>query len=356
VEFGFGVGRFEDYGGPGFGFGSESMNGRPFILDQPIVTSADAGGADARNKLIVDALARSAPGNGGDGAAGPPEGLDPVATGAGFDGDGDGSTTGLGGAQLAGLLATQVTPDVSGDVPAFSSLASGVVHSGSVGGAGFRSDAIHLVIVATDQCPGSAFDPALAIPLAIQANGATVPITEFACSSIHPGDNRFGFTSTVKSKGNNDPTVAPAGAAHVPDVITALNAAAIGVIGVFPKTQGSGEVTPPGTPLGPTFRADAFLTALARLTGMTDSAGGPLVFGVGEAGTDLETAVGTSIAALSRPIAVHLATLGALPTGLQLALATDTVPGVSPGQQACFDITLTGSGKPQGSFTLEFSD
>ena len=67
VDFGFGVGRFEDYGGPGFGFGGESMNGRPFILNQPIVTSADAGGADARNKLITDALARSAPGNGGDG-------------------------------------------------------------------------------------------------------------------------------------------------------------------------------------------------------------------------------------------------------------------------------------------------
>ena len=357
VEFGFGVGRFEDYGGPGFGFGSESMNGRPFILDQPIVTSADAGGADARNKLIVDALARSAPGNGGDGPEAALEGLYQVATGAGFDGDGDGSTTGMGGAQLAGLLATQVTPDVSGDVPAFSSLASGVVHSGSVGGAGFRSDAIHLVIVATDQCPVSAFDPALAIPLAIQANGATVPITEFACSSIHPGDNRFGFTSTVKAKGDNDQTVAPAGAAHVPDVIQALNAAAIGVIGVFPKTQGSGEVLAPGAPLGPTFRADAFLTALARLTGTIDSTGTPLVFDVDDVGPVLRSAVIDAIsAAASRPIAVRLATVGGLPTGLQFGLATEVVGSVRPGEQACFDVMLSGSGKPQGSFALQFSD
>ena len=129
---------------------------------------------------------------------------------------------------------------------------------------------------------------------------------------------------------------------------------AIGVIGVFPKTQGSGEVTPPGTPLGPTFRADAFLTALARLTGMTDSAGVALVFGVGDAGTDLVVAVNESIAALSRPIAVHLATVGALPTGLQVGLATDVVPSVRPGEQACFDVALAGSGQPQGSFTLEF--
>src|SRR5262245_24693745 len=50
VDFGFGVGRFEDYGGPGFGFGGESMNGRPFLLDQPIVTSADAGGDDGSTK------------------------------------------------------------------------------------------------------------------------------------------------------------------------------------------------------------------------------------------------------------------------------------------------------------------
>ncbi len=243
------------------------MNGRPFLLDQPIVTSADAGGADARNKLIVDALSRSAPGDGGDGPEATLEGLYQVATGAGFDGDGDGSTTGQGGAQPAGLLATEVTPDVSGDVPAFSSLVPAAIHSGSIGAAGFRPNAIHLVVVAADECPVAAFDPALGIPGAIQASGVTVPITEFACSSTNPGDNRFGFTSTVKSKGNNDPTVAPAGAAHVPNGDHALNAAAIGVIGVFPKTQGSGEVAPPGTPLGPTFRADAFLTALARLTG-----------------------------------------------------------------------------------------
>src|SRR5262249_36106550 len=99
VDFGFGVGRFEDYGGPGFGFGGESMNGRPFLLDQPIVTSADAGGDDARNQLIVDALSRTAPGNGGDGPEAALEGLYQIATGAGFDGDGHGPGTRPGGPQ-----------------------------------------------------------------------------------------------------------------------------------------------------------------------------------------------------------------------------------------------------------------
>lgn len=160
------------------------------------MTSADAGGDDARNQLIVDALSRTAPGNGGDGPEAALEGLFQVATGAGFVGDGDGSTTGQGGAQPAGLLATEITPDVSGDVPAFSSLVPGTIHSGSIGSAGFRPNAIHLVVVAADECPVAAFDPALPIPEAIQAGGVTVPITEFACSSTNPGDNRFGFTST----------------------------------------------------------------------------------------------------------------------------------------------------------------
>jgi len=42
VEFGFGVGRFEDYGGPGTGFSDEDLVGRPFTLNQPIVTAATA--------------------------------------------------------------------------------------------------------------------------------------------------------------------------------------------------------------------------------------------------------------------------------------------------------------------------
>ncbi len=355
VDFAFGVGRFEDYGGPGFGFGGESMNGRPFTLNQPIVDSVDAGSAEARNELITDALMRSAPGNGGDGPEAALEGLYQVAAGAGFDGDGDGSTTGLGGLQPAGSLAAQVSPDTSGDVPAFSSLAPGVPHSGSVGGAGFRSDAIKLVVLATDECPVAAFDPGAEIPDELQASGVTVPITEFACSSTDPGDNRFGFTSGAKSKGNNDLSVAPAGAAHVPALIEALNAADIGVIGVFPTVTGSGGEPPPGSRLGPTFRADAFLTALARLTGTIDSTGAPLVFDVEDVGPVLRAAVIDAIAtAASRPIDVRLVASGAAPAGVQLTIVPEVATGIHPGEEGCFDVTLAGSGQPEGAFGLDF--
>ena len=59
VDFGFGVGRFEDYGGPGTDFTGgfpEVPEGRPFILNQPIVTAATAGTAAARDALIATAL------------------------------------------------------------------------------------------------------------------------------------------------------------------------------------------------------------------------------------------------------------------------------------------------------------
>ena len=88
VDFGFGVGRFEDYGGPGTGFSAENITGRPFILNQAIIATDHPN----FSTLIANALARTAPGFGGDGpesAIG--EGLYQIATGAGFDGDGNGS-------------------------------------------------------------------------------------------------------------------------------------------------------------------------------------------------------------------------------------------------------------------------
>ena len=87
VDFAFGVGRFEDYGGPGNGFSGEDADGRPFTLNQAILRAARPGFSAA----IENALAATAPGFGGDGpesAIG--EGLFQVATGVGFDGNGDG--------------------------------------------------------------------------------------------------------------------------------------------------------------------------------------------------------------------------------------------------------------------------
>ena len=53
--------------GVGIDYGGLFADSRPALLNQPIVTAAQVGGdADALNTLIVDALRRTAPENGGD--------------------------------------------------------------------------------------------------------------------------------------------------------------------------------------------------------------------------------------------------------------------------------------------------
>src|SRR5262245_25281385 len=224
VSFGFGVGRFEDFGGPGIDFSGEFASGRPVILHQPIITALDPGGPVPRDILISDALARTAPGLGGDTPESALEGLYQVATGGGFDGDGDGGTTGISGAQPAGNLGTQTAPDTSGDVPAFSTLVPGVPHSGTIGGAGFRSASLRLVILATDTCPVAPFAPP-AVPPAITGTGGSEASSRFACA-LSPGLSRFGFVSDAKSLGSNTVpnAVVPSDGGPVPAVVAALNA------------------------------------------------------------------------------------------------------------------------------------
>ena len=63
VDLGFGVARFEDYGGPFSSVTTEKTGGRPFILDQPIVTAATATAAGTDlNTLMKNALAATGPG------------------------------------------------------------------------------------------------------------------------------------------------------------------------------------------------------------------------------------------------------------------------------------------------------
>ena len=109
VDLGFGVGRFEDYGGSNIWTSSVD---RPFILNQPILPASMPGMRDA----IVQALSRTAPGDGGDDPESLIEALYQVATGLGFDGNNDGSLLESG---LAGMIRTQTTPGSSGDVPPF---------------------------------------------------------------------------------------------------------------------------------------------------------------------------------------------------------------------------------------------
>ncbi len=348
VEFGFGVGRFEDCGGDGDGFSGEFLDGRPFILNQPIVTAADAGGPAARDLLIGDALINEAPGFGGDGPESDIETLSQLATGAGFDGNGDGDTTDSGD---AGALATQTAPGTSGDVPAFSPLAGGVVSSGTLGGAGWRSGALHIVILATDTCSVSPF-PVGGIPATITGAGASSePVTAFACTSTTPGSSRFGFVSDSKtSPGTVAGEVAPSESATVQATVDALNALGIRVIGMGPGAS------PTGSP-GPSSGEDVLLSALARLTGAVDGLGNPLVFSTSVPLGDLSDAIEAAIATtVTEPVDITLAA-SALPAGLSMSFTPSQVDDVPPGGMAPFDLILTGNGDPiNGTLDLDFVD
>jgi len=353
VDFGFGVGRFEDYGGPGNGFSfGESEEGRPFILNQPIVTESDAvAGGTTLNDLIVAALGRPAPGNGADlPESSIAEGLFQVATGIGFDGDGDGSNTGSG---AAGAVSTQTTPGTSGDVPAFSTLDPTVISSGSVGGAGYRDAALRLVILSTDVCSVAAFSADEPIPATIVGSGSEEPTSVYACSL---GLGRFGFVSDSKTSAGNTVVgaVAPAGAGTVPDAIAALNAAGIRVLGLAP---GGAPTDNPG----PSNDPSVFLSALARTTGAVGVVGDPLVFDIGSGGDPLIAAI--IVAAIEEtvtlPIDLNLMASEPLPGGAGTTMVNVTpsvVSDVAPGEIACFDAIITGTDSPMGDFELRFKD
>src|SRR6185295_589602 len=87
------------------------------------------------------------------------EGLWPARNGMGFDGNGNGNTSDSG---PAGGIPTQITPGISGDVPAFSSYVG--VADGTLGGVGWRPGSLHLLLLATDTGSVSPFDSALGIP------------------------------------------------------------------------------------------------------------------------------------------------------------------------------------------------
>jgi hypothetical protein len=345
VEFGFGVGRFEDYGGPGNVFSGDTTSARPFTLNQPIVTAATAGGAAARNTLISDALARSAPGGGGDGPESGLEGLFQAATGAGFDGDGNGVTSDSG---AAGAVATQTTPGTSGDVPAFSSNVAPT--SGSLGGFGFRPGALHLTILATDIVSIAANPSGAAIPATITGTGGSEPIGALAGSAT-PGSGRFGFVSDAKGSGGTVASaVAPLGAATVQGTVNALNALGIRVLGMGPGAAPTSSTTPATSP-------STWLSAIARLTGATDSADQPLVFSTSVPPATLSDAIVDAISTTAtEPVDIGLAT-STLPAGLTFGSTPPTVDDVGPGGTASFATTLTGDGTAiNGTFTIDFVD
>jgi hypothetical protein len=348
VSFGFGVGRFEDYGGPGTGFSSETTTGRPFTLNQPIVTAATAGGATARNTLISSALSRSAPGFGGDGPESGLEGLFQAATGAGFDGNGNGSSLESG---PAGAIPTQTTPGLSGDVPPFSSNVA--LTSGSLGGVGWRTDSLRLVLLATDICSVAPHPAGSPVPGSITGAGSsTVPSSALHCSTALGLSSRFGFISDSKTLAGSTVanSVAPSGSGGVQATVSALNALGIQVMGMGPGAA-------PTTSTAATFSPSTWLSAIARLTGAVDTGGSPLVFSTSVPLATLSTAIQNAITtSTTRPVDITLATT-ALPAGLSFSFTPSIRSAVPPGGTAAFDVTLTGDGSPiSGSFTIQFKD
>ncbi len=241
ADLAFGVGRFEEYGN----FFDEDPDGRPFVLNQPILALSDPDFTAAINA----ALDREAPGYGGDAPETAIEGLWQLATGAGFDGNNDGDTTDSG---PAGLVSTQVAPGVSGDVPAYASFTSDpsgpvVAASGTLGGAGFRSGAAKLILLATDT--GFAFQPDGLNPY-VGVNGVTVAAADVQTDGR--SSTPFGSGATIQA------TI---------DALLALDG------GTGAQVIGLGDDTDPNDAPRHNLEALAVLTGALNQTGASMSSG-----------------------------------------------------------------------------------
>ena len=325
VDLGFGVGRFEEYGS----FAGEFAEGRPFILNQPIVESTRAGFAAA----IQGALDRMAPGYGGDGPETDIEALYQLVTGLGFDGNNDGSRLGSG---PAGPAATQLFPGTSGDVPPFASFtadsgAGVLTPAGTMGGAGFRAGALPVILTATDI--GVAYQPKGETTIT-GINGTTLPIAA--------------LTQTSR---NTTPFSSGAG---LQETVTGLNALGALVIGL-----GTNDI--------PTVDPRQMLESLARLTGAVNRStqaipngtltpinpGEPLYFKI-QTGFAATVADGVTQAIQNAVTNVAMdITVRASDPRVQLINTTGVLTGIAAGQTASFDIQFVGDGRP-ARFDLQF--
>lgn len=325
IDLGFGVGRLEEYGS----FAAEDAVGRPYILNQPIVASSTPGFAAA----IQAALDRTAPGYGGDQPETVFEALYQVVTGAGFDGNDNGSLLDSG---AAGLVATQLAPGASGDVPPFASFAvdpSGTVlpAAGNLGGAGFRAGALPILLTATDT--GFAYQPRGESTI-VGVGGVTLPISA--------------LTETSR------PTTPFNAGAGIQQTITGLNALGALVIGL-------------GTNAQPTLDPRQGLEAIATLTGATNQTaatiengtpdaiapGDPLYFQISSGfGPSVANGVVAAIQNAVTNVAVNV-TVRASDPRVHLVNHTGVLPGMGAGDTASFDIEFVGEGIPH-RFDLQF--
>lgn len=325
IDLGFGVGRFEEYGN----FASEFSTGRPFILNQPIVANSTPGSAAA----IQAALDRVAPGYGGDGPETDIEALYQLVTGAGFDGNGNGSVLDSG---AAGLYSTQVTPGASGDVPSFASFtadtANGVLAAaGNVGGGGFRTGALPIVLLATDT--GFAYQPQGETTIT-GTGGVTLPLS--ALTQMSRPSTPFGAGAGIQQ------------------TVTGLNALGALVIGL-------------GTNPDAAAAPRSSLEALSQLTGAVNRStstiangtidaiapGDPLYFQIGAGfGSTVADGVINAIQNAVTNVAMDI-TVRASDPRVRIINHTGTLTGIGAGQTAAFDFEFIGDGRPH-RFDLEF--
>ncbi len=316
VDFAFGVGRYEDYGGPGASFGGLAKD-RPFILNQAILRTGHPLFSVALDAALA-ADPNGTPADGGELPESAIEALFQTATGFGFDANNDADTL-----------------DVStGDVPAFAQYTG--LASGTLGGAGWRPEScLRLVILPTDICSVAPF-AAGGIPATVEGTGGSEPSSAFSCG----GGSRFGLAGGV----------APANAATVPATVQAVNDLGVRVIGLGP---GAG----PTSSAGPSSAPSVFLSALARLTGAVDSGGNPLVFDLGAGSTGIRTAIVDAVTtSLTTPIDIALVPDPEIP-GLTVTTDPAVHTDVEPGEEVCFTVNFEGDATfAGGNLGLDFVD
>jgi hypothetical protein len=325
IDLGFGVGRFEEYGS----FASEYATGRPFILNQPVIAASTPGYMDS----IQSALNRTTPGYGGDGPETDIEALYQLVTGRGFDGNDNGTTSDSG---AAGLAATQITPGNSGDVPSFASFvadpASGVMAAaGNVGGGGFRSGALPIILLATDI--GVAYQPKGETSIA-GVSGTTLPLSSLTQSSR---------STTPFNSG-----------AGIQETITALNALGALVIGLG-TNAGAGIDPRQQLESISTLTGAVNRTATTIENGTTDpiAPGDPLYFQIASGfSASVANGIRSAIQNAVTTVAVDIDVRASDPR-VHLINHTGILMGVEAGQTVSFDVEFIGDGSPR-RFDLEF--
>lgn len=325
IDFGFGVGRFEEYAS----FAAENATGRPFVLNHPVVAASTAGFSTA----IQAALDRTAPGYGGDQPETDIEALFQLVTGLGFDGNNNGTFSDSG---AAGLVSTQLSPGTSGDVPAFSTYTvdasgSALPAAGTIGGGGFRAGALPIILLATDT--GFAYQPKGETTIT-GVGGVTLPVSALTNTSRATTPFNYG--------------------AGIQETITGLNALGALVIGL-------------GTNADLMSAPRSSLSGIAKLTGAVNNSvdtivngtatpiapGDPFYFQISSGfGPSVANGITNAIQNAVTNIAVNMTVRASDPT-VRITNFTGTVPNVGAGQTATFDVEFTGDGRPH-RFDLQF--